>query len=253
MDARALFAQEFAHQRKTAGLTQAVVADRAGWSIKTIQAVEQRRCPPSPGLGAAADAMFGLNGTLERAEAFARSGASPFDDFVEREQAATRIRTYDLRLVPGLLQTADYARAVIARLTPWLDVDEEVTIRIRRQRVLDRARVRAVVDESALYRVAGRRQVQRAQLAHLLDAGSRVAIQVMPLDAALHPGLTGPLTILSCVDEPGVACAEGRGIGELIDAPEDVARAATAYDAIVAAALPEDVSAEMITAIMEDL
>lgn len=119
------------------------------------------------------------------------------------EAAAAFIREYDLQLVPGLLQTEEYARAII-RLGS-APTEEEVArrtdARISRQRVLRRAdppKLWAVVDESALRRVVGSREIMRAQLRQLIEMCDHeaVTVQVLPFAAGAHRALGGAFTIL---------------------------------------------------------
>ena len=125
------------------------------------------------------------------------------EDYLDLEQAATLIRAYEVAYVPGLLQTEDYARAILwSGRTAALDMDVErqVQLRLRRQQVLYRAepaRLWAVIDETALRRPVGGGAVMRAQLRHLIEASRlpHVSIQVLPLSAGGHPA-AGPLTML---------------------------------------------------------
>jgi transcriptional regulator with XRE-family HTH domain len=119
------------------------------------------------------------------------------------EAAASFIREYELQMVPGLLQTEDYARAVI-RLGNLLS-DEEVNrrtqARISRQRILHREnppRVWAVLDEGALSRIIGGRDVMRSQLRHLIEMCEHpaVTLQILPFSAGAHRAMGGPFTIL---------------------------------------------------------
>jgi transcriptional regulator with XRE-family HTH domain len=126
-----------------------------------------------------------------------------FQTYLGLEQAAGMIRTWEVQLVPGLLQTADYARAVI-RLNRHLSADEverRVELRMRRQHVLDRpepTRLWAVIDEAALRRPIGGAATMRAQIEHLirLCALPHVTVQVLPFSAGGHAGVGGPVTIL---------------------------------------------------------
>ncbi|WUH98578.1 helix-turn-helix domain-containing protein [Spirillospora sp. NBC_00431] len=119
------------------------------------------------------------------------------------EQAANVIRSYEVQFVQGLLQTEDYARAVI-RLghTPVPeDLDRRVELRMRRQRILARpepCKLWAIVDEAALRRPIGGTEVMRAQIQHLIDASERpnVTIQVLPFRAGGHPAAGGPFTVV---------------------------------------------------------
>lgn len=111
-----------------------------------------------------------------------------FDDYVGLEEAAQRIQTYELQFVPGLLQTEDYARAIVSHGRPESrddDVERRVAIRMRRQKLLNRPeapRLWAVIDESVLHRPIGGRKVFKEQLDKLLEMTmmSHISLQVVP-------------------------------------------------------------------------
>jgi transcriptional regulator with XRE-family HTH domain len=113
-----------------------------------------------------------------------------FQDFVGLEESASRIQTYEIQLVPGLLQTENYARAVAVRGLPDAPADElerRVQLRLHRQRVFARPeppRLWAVIDESVLWRPIGDRAVLREQIEHLLEItqSNHISLQVLPLD-----------------------------------------------------------------------
>ncbi|WP_226961536.1 MULTISPECIES: helix-turn-helix domain-containing protein [Streptomyces] len=118
------------------------------------------------------------------------------------EQTATVIRSYELQFVPGLLQTEEYARAVIS-----LDPDEEerlerkVQLRMARQQILRRAQppyLWTVIDETALRRSMGGRGLMRRQLAYLIEVSQlpHVTVQVVPFSAGAHSAIAGPVTVL---------------------------------------------------------
>jgi transcriptional regulator with XRE-family HTH domain len=124
-----------------------------------------------------------------------------FRAYVDLESAATLIRTYEGQLVPGLLQTDDYMRAVIhgAHLDESVEeVGRRVRLRMARQTLLTREhapRLWAVVDEAALRRPVGGREVMRGQVERLLDAAKlpNVTLQVLPFGAGAHPAMLGAL------------------------------------------------------------
>ena len=126
------------------------------------------------------------------------------EDYLDLEQAATLIRAYEVAYVPGLLQTEDYARAVLwsgRASAAGMEVERQVQLRLLRQQILYRAepaRLWAVIDETALRRPVGGGAVMRAQLRHLIEASRlpHVSIQVLPLSAGGHPAAGGPLTML---------------------------------------------------------
>ncbi len=123
-----------------------------------------------------------------------------FAPYLGLEQAAGIIRTYEVQFVPGLLQTPDYARAVLeigAGDTGELEVEQLVSVRMRRQQILRRPtppRLWAVIDEAALRRPIGGTSVARAQLRHLIEMArlSHVNIQVAPLRAGSRAVSDGP-------------------------------------------------------------
>jgi transcriptional regulator with XRE-family HTH domain len=127
-----------------------------------------------------------------------------FESYVGLEQATSLIRTYELQFVPGLFQTEDYARAVTVlghRAAPASEIERRVSLRMQRQELLgneDPPRIWAVIDESALRRPVGGRDVMRAQLRHLMDVAElpRVTLQVMPFSQGGHPAAGGSFTIL---------------------------------------------------------
>jgi transcriptional regulator with XRE-family HTH domain len=134
------------------------------------------------------------------------SGAMPawFRPYVDLEEAAQVIRTYEVQFIPGLLQTEEYARAVIAHglsEPPEEEVARRVELRLRRQRILTSStptRLWAVIDEAALWRPIGGSEVSRAQLRSLLDSARQqhITVQVMPFRVGGHAGEAGAFTIL---------------------------------------------------------
>ncbi|MGH3846976.1 MAG: DUF5753 domain-containing protein, partial [Pseudonocardiaceae bacterium] len=136
----------------------------------------------------------------------AYSGAMPawFRPYVDLEEAAQVIRTYEVQFIPGLLQTEEYARAIMAQgasETSETEIARRVELRLRRQRILTASnptRMWAVIDEAALWRPIGGSEVTRAQLRALLDFArlQHITVQVMPFRVGGHAGEAGAFTIL---------------------------------------------------------
>jgi transcriptional regulator with XRE-family HTH domain len=136
-----------------------------------------------------------------------------FRAYVDLESAATLIRSYEGQLVPGLLQTEDYMRAVIrgahvgqAPEETQREVERRVRLRLTRQTLLSRPDAPvlwAVVDEAALRRPVGGTEVMRAQLERLIDATKlpNVTLQVLPFGAGAHPAMVGAFSILRFPDQ----------------------------------------------------
>ncbi|MEW5356361.1 MULTISPECIES: helix-turn-helix transcriptional regulator [unclassified Streptomyces] len=127
-----------------------------------------------------------------------------FDRLVGLQEAAAAIRTFEIQYVPGLLQTRDYARAVVQRGLPTAtagEVERRVELRTHRTQLLTRPeapQLWAVVDESVLLRVLGSREIMRHQLAHLIEMAqlSNVTVQIVPLDATKASAPAIPVTYL---------------------------------------------------------
>ncbi len=132
-----------------------------------------------------------------------------FEMYLGLESSAAVIRTFELQFIPGLLQTEDYARAVTVlghKAAKSSEIDRRVALRMRRQQVLNRAepaRIWSVIDEAALRRPVGGRDVMQAQLRHLAQAtlAPHVTVQVVPFGHGGHAGAGGSFSILR-FDQP---------------------------------------------------
>lgn len=157
-----------------------------------------------------------------------------FNNYIGLEEAAVGIRTYEIQFIPGLLQTEDYARAVISSALPTptkADVDRAVTLRLTRQQVLHRPHpphLWAVIDEAALRRPVGTEHDRRAQLQHLLDLAKRprITVQVLPFRSGSHAVAGGAFCLLRFgeLDLPDVAYLEQLLNAVYIDRPDHVSR-----------------------------
>jgi transcriptional regulator with XRE-family HTH domain len=187
---------------------------------------------------------------------------SSFIDFPWLESRADRICSFDAALMPGLMQTPDYAEAVIrnaegAKATDFT-VGKWLQLRLDRQLVLDRdppVGIEAVIDENALRREVGGTALMRDQLRHLGELSRRatVRIQVLPRTVALHAGLDGSFVLFTMPRPyPEVAYAETLGGRLFMESPKSK-RYADAYDRLSAVALDERGSAELIATIAEEL
>jgi hypothetical protein len=169
-----------------------------------------------------------------------------FSTFVGLEADAVAIRRYQSSVVPGLLQTPDYARAVheagLPRL-PQKRVDELVEVRMTRQRLLSREpalRFWVVLDEAVLHRMVGGREVMSAQLDHLLEAAKlpNVTVQIIPYVAGAHPAMDSSFSMLDFDGSvPGVVYVEGL-VGRIyVESPRDIARYQQVFEYLSTVAL----------------
>nr|WSW49397.1 helix-turn-helix domain-containing protein [Streptomyces sp. NBC_01001] len=136
-------------------------------------------------------------------------GDIPYGDYIGLEAEAAAIRLYEPLVIPGLLQTPAYARAVIAGTIPHVTLEQaaaRLKVRLRRQDRLgaprNPLRLWAVLDESALRRVVGSREVMRKQLDHLTHLGTQphITMQVLPHGVGAHPGVSGQFSLLEFAD-----------------------------------------------------
>jgi hypothetical protein len=178
-----------------------------------------------------------------------------FQNYIGLEEAAATLRTYEIHFVPGLLQTQEYARAVLSSTVPPLtgrDLDRAVTLRLTRQQVLAREeplKVWAAVDEAALRRRIGRAGTHRAQLEHLVELAERpgVALQVLPTENGLHVG-GGPFSILRFDDPelPDVVYVESLVGASYVDKTDHVERYAEVMNRLSVESLTPDESVAFI-------
>lgn len=185
-----------------------------------------------------------------------------FIDFPWLETRADEMCSFDAMLIPGLMQTPEYAEAVIRyaegkRATP-LSMAKWMQLRLDRQRVLDRdppVRISSIVDESVLRRVVVDAAVQRAQLRHLTEVARRpnVLVRVLPSRVGLHPGLDGSFWLFRMPKPyPNVAYVERIGGRSFLESPRSD-RYAAAYARLGEVALEAADSAKLITTIAEEL
>jgi transcriptional regulator with XRE-family HTH domain len=159
-------------------------------------------------------------------------GSFPFfvADLAEKERAATAIRWYAPLIVPGLLQTADYARAILSAtfgITPE-EVDRQVAERLQQQEILAREKppaLRVIIDELVLHRLIGGHQVMAEQVRHLMEAADQpsTTILVIPAGTGAHEGLSGEFEIMGTEDQPDFGFVETAIGGQSLSAGDNVA------------------------------
>jgi transcriptional regulator with XRE-family HTH domain len=186
-----------------------------------------------------------------------------FQVYVGLEDAATLIRTYEVQFIPGLLQTEEYVRAImnIGRSSaPQDEVDRRVRLRADRQKLLMRPggpRLWAVVDEAALRREIGGRDVMRGQLLHLLEILRlpSVILQIMPFRSGGHAAEGGAFTVLRFPepDLPDVIYVEQLTSALYLDRREDVDMYTEVMERLCVESEPPERSTEIINAIIEEL
>ncbi|MEU3004494.1 helix-turn-helix transcriptional regulator [Streptomyces sp. NPDC007020] len=259
-----LVGAQLRHFRKAAGLTQATLAEQLGVGEDTIASVEQGRRALQLDLAIKIDELLDTKGALqvavvkipkkERYQALVK-------DFVQYEQDALSLFSYEAQLIPGLLQTEAYARLVFSSHYPPLEEEEiqkRVTTRLDRQKILERKPrpvLHFILEEGILYAELGDPEVMLKQLLHLRRCMDLpfVSIQVMPRRTPRHAGLSGPLVLLETPDHDQLAYVEMHLRAELYDDPADVSALMQKYGMLRSQALTAEESARLLDALLAAL
>ncbi|GII33707.1 helix-turn-helix domain-containing protein [Planotetraspora mira] len=186
-----------------------------------------------------------------------------FQAYVGLEEAAQRIRTYEVQFVPGLLQTKEYARAVITAGAVGAapeEISRRVDLRLERQRVLDgdsSPRFWAVIDEAALRRPIGGVEVMRGQIQHLIDLMNQpnITIQVMPFSYGGHAAEGGAFSILRFGDPelPDIVYVEQLASALYLDKRDEVDRYSEVMERLCAVSTTPVETVDLLRQIMTDL
>jgi hypothetical protein len=186
-----------------------------------------------------------------------------FQTFVGLEEAASVLRVYEVQFVPGLLQTPSYARAVMTRGWPGApeeEIERRVNMRITRQDLLTKQngpRLWAVVDEAALRRPVGSREVFRSQLEHLIEATQnvRITLQVTPFRSGSHAAEAGAFTIMRfpAEDLPDVVYLEQLTSALYLDKREDVERYSEVMERLSVESEPPERTVDLLRDMLRDL
>lgn len=255
------FAEELRLARAANGMSQAALAEALSYSGALVAKVETSERRPSLDFARRCDAVFGADGRFERIQRrISREAVVPwFRDWAGIEQETTALRWFEPLYVPGLVQTEDYARAILAGAGLFAadEVEQQVTARLDRQGVLTRDRpplLSVVVDEYVLRRHIGGPEVMREQLRHLVKLGSalpRVRIQVVPLSAGAYAGLDGPFVIATAATGEDVVFLDGQRHGQVIDRVEYVRQMVEVWESIRGEALSQQQSLDLIAEVAE--
>ncbi|MFB9680168.1 helix-turn-helix domain-containing protein [Streptosporangium vulgare] len=252
----AYWGSELCKYREKAQWSQKELAHRISYSTSLVGLVETAKRAPTREFAAKCDEVLETGGALVRLWPLIGRDVYPvwFRPFVELEREARPLRSFQPVLVPGLLQTEDYARAVLRAGRPG-DTDEQVeelvAARMERQRILtkpDPPMFWAILDEAVLIRPVGGPQVMRKQLEQLLELvrRPRITIQVIPLDVGAHAGLTGAFVIASFRGSPDIVYLETAAEGQIVNGPTEIETLLTQLDALRACALPQSASVALM-------
>ncbi|MFD5846236.1 helix-turn-helix domain-containing protein [Streptomyces chartreusis] len=249
---------ELRRYREEAGLTQKKLGDIVYCTGSLVGQIETARKLPTLPFSERADIALGTGGLLSRLHELVMRSQLPawFQQVAELESRAIEIGTFQTHMVHGLLQTKEYARAVLGVLDDT-DLDDRTEVRLARQRIFDKGEAPVfwmILSEAALHQEIGGPATMRGQLAHLLsfERSPRVNIQVLPFSAGAHAGLQGSFTVFRFPGDPTIVYTEGYGSGHPTANPDSVKDCSLRYDHLQAAALSLKDSAELIRRVMEE-
>ncbi|MFR9754975.1 helix-turn-helix domain-containing protein [Streptomyces sp. TR06-5] len=251
--------------REHAGLSRAALGAHVRFSKHTVESVELGRRMPDPAFVERAEEALGNTGALRKAASKLSRGeagiAAWFRRWARLERVAVSLCTYECRLVPGLLQSEGYARAVFDNSIPLLTDDQleaQVAARLERQDMLRNRRhvpFSFIVEEAVLRRPLGGTEVMRDLLERLLErtAPRNVSLQVVPLGAEHHACLDGPIQLLETPDGRRLGYSEGQRTGRLIDGVKEVSVLQQRYDTLRSQALSPGASRGLVERLRGDL
>ncbi|WP_230536003.1 helix-turn-helix transcriptional regulator [Streptomyces albidoflavus] len=254
----AAFGQRFRELRDGRGWTQDMLGERMGCSGTHISAIETGRRPPTLRFAARADRALGTGDVLQRLSRSVRYTAllEGFPEYVAQEARAAEIRLYEVGVIPGILQTSEYAAALTARTVERGAItveqgEERNALVARRQAAILRAPtplVFVVLDESCLRRPVGGESVMDGQLAQLIEFASapNTVLQVAPFTMGDRRPISLPLYVLTMENRSLLSYAESVQRGQLERETSAVVPLLTAYHQLQAEALSQAASVAMI-------
>jgi transcriptional regulator with XRE-family HTH domain len=269
---------ELRRLRDSSGYKLEEVASELGVAPSTLSRIETGKAPTKSAYLSQMLEMYGVNDPVQRQILvdMAREGhrkgwwaayddvlPSGFDIYVGLEAETAAIRSYEISVVHGLLQTADYARAVLREMFPRhtaQQIDRLVDLRIERQHRFEDVpplELWAILDEAVIRRTVGGPTVMRRQLHHLAVEADRtgMTMQILPFSCGAHAAHAGPFSILEFPDrsDSEVAYVESVAGYIYLEKDRDVRARSEAFDRLRAAALSPGASCDLISQVARDL
>ncbi|WP_431934750.1 helix-turn-helix domain-containing protein [Micromonospora sp. RP3T] len=250
--------EELRHMRAARKMTQEDLAKAISYSPSTVAMVETGARKPPPDFWERADVALDTGGAFGRM--LARFGSPQWMRAWEaNERQATVLRSYQNTVVPGLLQTSAYARALFRSvgLFQEAEVEQRVEARLARQAVLTAEKppqLVAVLDEHVLRRPVGGPLVMREQvlrLMKLVDERPRVRLQVVPASVGAYPGVAGAFVLATLPTGEDVVYLDDQLKGQVIDNTDDVLAVRSSWESIEGEALPPRQSMELLAEVAE--
>jgi transcriptional regulator with XRE-family HTH domain len=251
-----LFAGELRRLRERAGLSQETLGQKISYSASLVAAVEQCRRPPREEFTDRCDAALGSDGLLGRIrDALIKESLLPwFREWVTIEAEATALRNFEPLVVPGLLQTEAYARALYegAAQLAGEEIEQPLAARLARQAVLDRPappQLVVVLDYTVLERPVGGPKVMQEQLRHLVETARRprVHLHIVPKGTGAYPGLNGAFVIATQPQGGDIAYLDNQLTGMIVERTVDVHSLRQIWESVRAEAMPHGASLKLIS------
>lgn len=263
-------AAELRRLRRVADMNREEASAQTGINNATLYRIETARARPQMRTLAALLNLYGVDAeqreylTILCRDAGKQGWLRPYHSdlpeeytaYISFEAEAAGVRNYESLFIPGLLQTEEYARAVIRGGLPMAgepEVEDRVQARMERQAVLTKEaplKLWAIIDEAALRRVVGGGKVMRAQLAHLADMVKvpNITFQVIPFDAGAHPGMPGAFVLMDFTDpmDTDLIYIDSMAGDLFLESDADVSRYSSIFDNLRAVALSPDASVTFV-------
>ena len=256
---RQVFGAMLRYYRERAGLSRSELARQISKSVSLIQAIELGQRAATAEVTEDLERVLPADGALSCLRDEIGDGLSYqafpawFQDWAFKEAEAATLRWFEPLIVPGLLQTEDYARAIFRtrfRVTSE-EIEEQVAARMKRQEILTHDEPPAlwvILDEWVLRRPVGGRHVMLEQLNRLIDVARQphIAIEVISADVGAHEGVTGAFAIEDFEDAPSVGYQEGAVRGQPVEERKDVASLDLTWSTLRGEALPRAASLALL-------
>jgi transcriptional regulator with XRE-family HTH domain len=257
------FASQLRAWRLHMSWTQVEMGGKLGYSASLISGIETMDKAPTADFAVRCDEVFSAPGTFATLQELVAREAYPafFAPVIPFEREAVRIHGWELGAIPVLLQTEDYARALITSGRPKgrpEEIDRQVAARIARQEVVSAENgplLWYVLDESVLRHFVGGPAVMSRQLDRLLEAADTpgIIVQALPFAADNQAGTDGPISVYEFADSPSVCHTGCYGGGRIVEGREEVAELITMLNLIRASALSTRDSKDLIHQIRREI
>ncbi|MFF4549737.1 Scr1 family TA system antitoxin-like transcriptional regulator [Streptomyces sp. NPDC001406] len=264
LSAMKMLGAQLATARRAAGFTQRALAERLMVDEETIASIEQGRRPLKRDLAELLDELLDTKGLLSAGvDNLPEIDQFPLyaEQYMAHEREAISLSWYDALVVPGLLQTRNYARALLGGRVPAYDADEletKIEARVGRQEILHRRvppTLSFVVWEPALRMPTGGHETHLDQLRNLREQSELpgLSLQILPLDRTSHAGDAGPFILLETPDHQHLAYAESQRGSQWVSDPDEVSILARKYAMLRTQALTIEDSRSLLDSLLGEL